>query len=562
MPDKGKQTLEQGLLDKGLITEEQLKEAVDEYEKTGKFIGEILVDKNFIEEADLVKHISLQYNIPKIDLSRFIIDEDIVKLVPEEICRENILIPLFKIDNTITISMFNPLNIVSIDKIQNETGCIVDEVISKKSDILTAVEQYYKFSNVITDAIKDVETGLGAGNDKIGIKGLEEIEDAPVVRAVNLIISQAIKDRASDIHIEPDKNMLRIRYRVDGVLKETLQLSLHLQSAVVSRIKVLAGMNIAEKRLPQDGHIGFKFEDGIVDLRVSTFPVILGEKVVLRILPQKGGVYSLEGLGLAEDMLRQFDSLIKQPYGIILATGPTGSGKTNTLYAALQKINAVEKNIITIEDPVEYQLEMLNQSQINPKAGWTFASGLRSILRQDPDIIMVGEIRDLDTADISIQSALTGHLVFSTLHTNDAPSTATRLIDMGVEPFLVSACLIGALAQRLVRLICPSCKEETKPKPELLVSLGLDEKDVTFYKSKGCKNCNKTGYKGRTGIFELMIPNDKIKALIMEKAPTNIIKKAAVESGMKTLKDSAVELLLQGKTTIDEVVRVIQDDVT
>ena len=557
MAEAKRKKLGEILVEKGVITGEQLREAIERQRKTDEFLGQSLVRLGFIREETLVEELSSHLRIPKVDLSNYLIDSEVVHLVSEDICREYCLIPLFKIDNTLTVAMADPMNLGIIDRMQSETGCIVEPVISTETNIGEAIDHYYR----VTDTIRDIVQSVSIEKEPslIGGPEIEVIEKPPVVKAVDLIISQAITDRASDIHIEPDENILRVRYRIDGILHENLQLPLHLHPVIVSRIKILSGMNIAEKRVPQDGHIEFKAEGKEINMRVSTFPTIRGEKVVLRLLYRGGIRYGLAELGFPSDMLGKFESLISRPHGIILVTGPTGSGKTTTLYAALDKISTMEINITTIEDPVEYEMGSLNQSQINPRAGWTFEAGLRNILRQDPDVIMVGEIRDLDTAKMAIQSALTGHLVFSTLHTNDAPGTVTRLIDMGIEPFLVSSSVIGALAQRLVRLICHRCKESYKPKVEFLETLGLDA-GTKFFRGKGCRNCSDTGYKGRTGIFELMIPGEELRSLVVDKSPPHVIRQAVRRGGMVTLREAGLSLVRDGKTTVEELLRVTQDE--
>ncbi len=545
------------LIEKELITREQLKEAIKRQRETDEFLGQSLVCLDFIKEETLVEELSSHLRIPKVDLSNYLIDPEITHLVKEDICREYCLMPLFKIDNTLTIAMANPMNLETIDRIQSDTGCIVEPVISTETGIKEAIDHYYH----ATDTIRDIAQSVSIEKEPslIGGPKIEAAEKPSVVKSVDLIISQAIADGASDIHIEPDENILRVRYRIDGILHENLQLPIHLHPVIVSRIKILSGMNIAEKRVPQDGHIEFKAEGKEIDVRASTFPTIRGEKVVLRLLYRGDIKYDLSELGFPPDMLKKFERLISRPHGIILVTGPTGSGKTTTLYAALNKISTKEINITTIEDPVEYKLNSLNQSQINPRAGWTFETGLRNILRQDPDVIMVGEIRDTETARIAIQSALTGHLVFSTLHTNDAPGAITRLIDMGIEPFLVSSSIIGALAQRLVRVICPHCREAYEPGKELLKTLGMDT-GTKFYKKKGCRNCNNTGYRGRTGIFEFMIPEEELRSLITAKSPPHVIRQAARRSGMVTLREAGLPLLRNGRTTVEELLRVTQDE--
>ncbi|MCX5713046.1 MAG: GspE/PulE family protein, partial [Candidatus Omnitrophica bacterium] len=383
-------------------------------------------------------------------------------------------------------------------------------------------------------------------------------EEAPVIKLVNLIIMQAVKDKASDIHVEPGEEKVLIRFRIDGILHEIQQIPKHLQSALASRVKVMAKMDISEIRNPQDGRIQLKMESKSLDLRVSTFPTMHGENIVMRILDKSSVILGLKELGFAKNDLAEFDKIVRHPNGIVLVTGPTGSGKTTTLYAALSAINSIEKNIITIEDPVEYEIPLIRQTQVNPRAGLTFANGLRSILRQDPDIIMVGEIRDKETADIAIQASLTGHLVLSTLHTNDAASSLTRLIDMGIEPFLIASSVIGILAQRLVRVICPKCKEKYMPSDEIIKDLGLDQK-IELFRGKGCMHCRNTGFTGRIGIFELLTVTEEIKNMVTSKRSANEIKKKALEQGMRVLRDDGMEKVKSGITTAEEVLRVTEE---
>lgn len=562
MARERRKSLEDSLIEKGLIKKEDIDKAIKESQKSGQHLVDVLVKDGLISDEVLAKHFSDQLSLPKMSLAKYLVDEEVIKLVPESMCRENEVLPLFKLDNTVTVAMANPLDIRAIDKVHAKTKCIVEPVVSTAKEINSAIDSNYKKEarSSLADSVGDLGKKVKVPKDLASLAEIKAIEKTPIVRAVNQIIGQAVVDKASDIHIEPDGNILRVRYRVDGILNEMLQLPIHLQSSILTRIKVLSGMNIAEKRLPQDGSIEFHAEKQAVDLRVATYPTVLGEKAAIRILYKSENIYTLTQLGFLPEMLKQFDELIERPHGIILVTGPTGSGKSTTLYAALSKINTLEKNILTVEDPVEYHLNIVNQSQVNVKAGWTFASGMKSIVRQDPDIIMIGEIRDIETARMAMQASLTGHLVFSTLHTNDAPSTATRLIDMGVEPFLTASTLIGALAQRLVRLLCPKCKEEYKPEIYELERLHIEGKKGEFYKAKGCQSCNNTGYKGRIGIFELMLPNEEIRALIVQNAATSIIKDAAKKAGMLTLRESGISLVLEGKTSADELFRVTQDE--
>jgi type IV pilus assembly protein PilB len=490
---------------------------------------------------------------------------------PEEMARRHTLIPIFKIGNTLTVAMTNPLNILALDEVRNKVKGDVEIAISTEKNIKKAIDQHYgvtatALESTLQQLVKGNAGGLGqepADYRKtydLAVKDLPPgpMEDAPAARMFDLVMIQAIRDRASDIHFEPDEKALGVRFRIDGFLYETLTLPKQIHLPLTSRIKILAEMDIAETRLPQDGNFNVKMEKRSFEIRVSTFPTIYGENVVLRILDQTSALFKLEELGFSEEMLNHFKQLIRRSNGIILVTGPTGSGKTTTLYAILNMINSTDKNIITIEDPVEYRLALIRQTQINPKAGINFATGLRSILRQDPDVIMIGEIRDLETSEIALQSALTGHLVLSTLHTNDAPEAITRLMDIGVESYLISSSVVGVLAQRLVRSICPDCKVPYQVDPK---SLGDEfsklEEPVTLYRAKGCKNCKQSGYRGRTGIFELLSINEKIKQLISEKASTQVIRDIAKKTlGMISLREDGLRKVLKGITTLDEVDRV------
>ncbi len=494
-------------------------------------------------------------------------------MIPEEMARRHTLIPIFKIGETLTVATANPLNIHALDEVRNKVKTDVEIAISTEAKIKKAIDQHYGATDVIVEnTLQQFLRGnvpgptLGPADYRkthdLVVKELQPgMVDAPTVRMFDLIMIQAIRDRASDIHLEPDETALRVRFRIDGFLYESLTLPKQIHPSLTSRIKILAEMDIAETRLPQDGNFNVKMEKRGFEIRVSTFPTIYGENVVLRILDQTSPLLKLEDLGFSKEMLDLCKQLIQRPNGIILVTGPTGSGKTTTLYAFLNLINSKEKNIITIEDPVEYRLALIRQTQINPKSGITFATGLRSILRQDPDIIMIGEIRDRETSEIAHQSALTGHLVLSTLHTNDAPEAITRLMDIGVEPYLISSSLIGVLAQRLVRTICPDCKTSYQADRNLLSELNDEvsksKEPLTLYRGKGCKNCKQSGYRGRTGIFELLPINEKIKQLISEKASTQSIRETAKKMvGMVSLREDGLRKVLRGITTLEEVDRV------
>lgn len=541
------------LLRQGVITQEAVDKAKDEMRRTGLSIEKSLEKLGYITEEDIARVRADALGIPYMDLTDYIIDTELVKLIPENIATRYRVVPLFKIANSLTLAMVNPQDIVALDQIRKLTKIDnVESVLVSERGIQKILDSYYGVSGSMSDIVASIDK-----IDKQGKELSEVAEEPPVIKLVNIIITQAVKERASDIHIEPEEDSLRVRYRIDGLLHEINVLPKKLQSAIVSRIKILSHMDIAENRKPQDGRIRLKIENRDLDMRVSTFPTVHGENVVMRLLDKSSVLLGLKELGFMEDELKAFDKLIRHPNGIILVTGPTGSGKTTTLYAALTTVSSIEKNIITIEDPVEYELPLIRQTQVNPKAGITFATGLRGILRQDPDIIMVGEIRDKETADIAIQASLTGHLVFATLHTNDAASAITRLIDMGVEPFLVSSSVIGILAQRLVRVICDKCKEKYTPHQEAINDIGIKEK-TDFWRGKGCGNCKNTGFIGRSGIFELLVVNEDIRKMIDAKRSADEIKKKAIESGMKTLHEDGIMKVKSGITTPEEIIRATE----
>lgn len=561
MPHK-KIPLEEILLKRGLLTGEQLNKAKEEARRTGSPLKQVLIKLNLVAEEDIASLVAEHMGVPYIDLSDYLIDPATLKLVPEALAKRYKLMPVFKVANTLTVAMADPQDLMAIDEIRLKSGCDVEPCLSGWGEIKDAIDQYYGVTGTMAEVIEGIdEEKMKRLPEEMEIEDLAAIaEEAPIIKLVNLLIMQAVKDRASDIHVEPDEDTLRTRFRVDGVLHEVSLSPKHLQPAIVSRIKILSKIDIAEKRRPQDGRFGLKIEDKEIDIRVSTYPTVYGENVVMRILDKSSVMLGLTELGFAGEELKKFDRLIKRPYGIILVTGPTGCGKTTTLYAALQTINSEDKNIVTIEDPVEYNLKLIRQSQVNPKAGVNFATGLRSILRQDPDVIMVGEVRDRETAEIAIQSALTGHLVFSTLHTNDAPGAMTRLIDMGVEPFLISSSVIGVLAERLVRIICDKCKESFEPSAEMLAEFGLERKrEATLYRGKGCPQCKNTGYRGRVGIFELMFMDEQIKRLVMARASTDEIREKARAGGMKTLREDGLTKVIDGRTTVEEVLKATRE---
>ncbi|MCX5713545.1 MAG: type II secretion system ATPase GspE [Candidatus Omnitrophica bacterium] len=562
---KQRKALGESLVEEGIITREQLAQAEAEEKKSGQALRKVLVRMGLVAEEDLVSFLSKILEIPRIELNNYLIDPKVVELVPEELARKYELIPVLKIGNRLTCAMIDPWNIFALDEIRAKTNLVVEPSLATEAEIKKALDEQYGVKGSIEELIKsiDVENLRTGDNKKIYPKKLQDLVEEPVVvRLVNLMIMKAISEGASDIHLEPEEEVLKVRFRVDGILHEESSPPKHLESAIISRIKIMANLNISERRLPQDGRFTIKAEGKQIDVRISCVPTIYGENLVMRLLDVSSALLGLEQLGFSKDTLDKYNKLIVRPHGMLLVSGPTGSGKTTTLYASLEKINTTEKNIITIEDPVEYKLAGIRQIQIEQKINFTFGNGLRSILRQDPDIIMVGEIRDLDTAEIAIQAALTGHLVFSTLHTNDAPGAITRLIDMGIESFLAASSVIGVLAQRLVRKLCPDCKEKYMPTDEVLRDIGLsgESQGIVFYRGKGCPKCMDTGYKGRLGIYELMLLDDKVRNLIVAKSSTDTIRKQAIASGMITLQEDGIQKVKDGITTAEEVLRVTREE--
>jgi type IV pilus assembly protein PilB len=539
-------TLAEKLVSAGLIDKDILESAQAESKRTGVPLYRVLIRSRAIPEDDMLDLLSQELGIEKKSLDNCLIDLDVINMIDVDFARKKRILPLYKAENIFAVAVDDPLNIAALDELRFKINCLVKPFLVKEKELDKALNSYYPLK------------------DQDGAVVVEEKEfDRPsIITTVNLLILQAIKERASDIHIEPKVTTISMRFRIDGVLHLKSAPPRYMHEAIVSRIKILSNLDIAEKRIPQDG--GFKITSGDhqIDVRVSIIPSIYGENIVLRLLDRSSTPLSLEELGFSKENLDIFKKMISSSFGIILVTGPTGSGKTTTLYASLNVVKSDEKNVITIEDPVEYHLDFAKQIQINPKVDLTFARGLRSILRHDPDIIMIGEIRDFETAEIAIQSSLTGHLVFSTLHTNDAPSAIVRLVDMHIEPFLVSSCIKGVLAQRLVRTLCKDCKEPYSiNEKELYRDLSLDfdkaaDKQVTIYKPKGCKHCMQNGFKGRIGMFELMQSNPKISNLTLAKASVDEIRKAACESGMIILRRDGLDKILQGLTTIEEVLRV------
>ncbi len=545
------------LVEMGLITKDQLKEAL-KYQRTelkGKKLGEILISKGFISEKNLLTALGKQFDLNIVTFEEMRPSKEALDIIGQSICLEYKIIPLEVSDTHVKIAISDPLDIYSLDNVRFMVNRDVEPVLALQSDIEKAIDIYYKSEGVMQELEEEPE---------LAVK--EEGEDAPVIRLVNLIITEAVKANASDIHVDPMKDRVRIRYRIDGVCIETESPPRRLQNAFLSRIKLMAKMDIAEKRRPQDGKIEFSVAGRILDLRVASLPTNNGESIVLRILDKEQGLVSLEDLGFYYAEYQKLKQLFKKPNGIILVSGPTGSGKTTTLYAALKELNKPTVKIITAENPIEYVIDGINQSQVEPKIGLTFARILRAMLRQAPNIILVGEIRDVETAEAAIQASLTGHVVFSTIHTNDAPSAITRLLDMGIKPFLVASSINGILAQRLIRILCQNCKEPYIPEPFELKMIGLKPEDIegkTIYKAVGCSICKGTGYKGRKGIYELLVMDDHIRELAFNKATTQELRETAISKGMSTLLQDGVRKILDGLSTIPEVLNVAKrEDVT
>ena len=567
------------LVKENIISNDNLEKALKKQETENGSLGRVIVEMGLASEWEMAAAIGKQLKVPFITLSHYEIDRQVIESIPEEIVRKYKIVPVDKTGETLTVALSDPSNIYLQDELRLLTKCKIIPVISFESDIMEAINQYYvgekeegnKFEEMLKD-ITDQEIEAAHEDDSVEIQGeggaeeeddlAVDVDDAPVIQLVNLIVSEAIKAGASDIHVEPYEKTLRLRYRIDGVLQEMTPPPKKFQNALISRIKILSELDIAEKRLPQDGRFKARIQNRNIDFRVSTCPMSHGEKVVIRILDQSGLKINLGDLGFDPEIIKRFVDGIHKPWGMVLITGPTGSGKSTTLYSALRTINDSRKNISTIEDPVEYQIKGINQVQAKADIGLTFAAGLRSFLRQDPDIIMVGEIRDLETAEIAVRAALTGHLVLSTLHTNDAPSTLTRLTDMGVEPFLVTASLIMILAQRLVRRICNNCKEEFVPSEDMLSRAKIEpHPGIKLWRGAGCPICRGTGYKGRVALYELMVMTEKLKELVIGGALASLLKKAAIEEGMETLRMAGVRKALQGLTTLEEVVGItVADD--
>lgn len=556
-------------MEKGLITKDELKTALQIQKKKGGNLGRILIRQNLITEKDLLVLLSEELNIPPMNLARYKIDPEVIKFIPEQSARHYQLIPVSKIGNTIIVAMADPLNIFAIDALKALTSYEINPVLSTKEQITEAINDSYsvetmKISDILREfpETKEELIKIVGEDEKIDLAEMaRESKTAPIVRMVDLILVEALKKRASDIHIEPEEDCLRVRYRIDGNLQEAFNLPKKSQNPVLARIKIMSRLDITESRIPQDGRFKVKLQNKEIDFRVSILPVSFGGKVVLRALDKSNLSIGLEKLGFRPQPLAAFQQAIAQPYGMILVTGPTGSGKSTTLYSIINQLSTPERNIITIEDPVEYQIEGITQVQVKPEVGLTLANGLRSLLRQSPDIIMVGEIRDFETADTAIKASLTGQLVLSTLHTNDAVSTITRLVDMGVEPFLVASSLILVAAQRLCRRICSNCKEPYSVSTSALKEVGLEVgKDGPFFHGRGCKSCNNTGYSGRMGTLETLTIDNEIRKMIIDRSSVDEIKRYAKDKGMKVLRENALEKFVDGMTTLEEVLRITAGD--
>lgn len=544
------------LIEAGALTEKELDIGLAEQKRIGKRIGQVLIELGYLTEDKLLPILGKQLKVPFVDLSKVDIKPEVLKMVPEKICRKHLLIPINFENNNLMVGMADPLDVFIIDEIQFQNNCDVVRAICSENQITETTDRLY-VAGAMADALSELSVDSSTSSESSGMDSLKKAsEETPIIKLVNLILNSAVQKGASDIHIEPDEGELRVRQRIDGTLNITMNLQPEALPSVMSRIKILGGMDISERRIPQDGRIQMTILDKPIDFRVSTIPTAWGEKACLRILDKSNVNVELEKMGFTPENYKIVKRSIHSPNGMCLVTGPTGSGKTTTLYSCLNSIKGPKLNICTVENPVEYKLKLINQVQVKPEIELGFAKVLRAFLRQDPDVIMVGEIRDRETAGIGIEAALTGHLVFATLHTNDAPSTAIRLLDMGVEPFLVSAALLCIVSQRLARRICSACKAvDEEITPEVIADLGLPPEAInqTYYKGKGCDKCGKTGYKGRLGVHEVMYTNENIRRMIIQKASPDDLKAEAIKRGMKTLREDIVKKFQQGITTTEQV---------
>jgi len=551
---EGRKPLGQSLVEQGHLATEGLSRALEEQRRTGAALREVLLRLDLVRESAILEYYEDQLGLPQMDLTTYVLEPEIVRLLPERVARQFHVIPLFRIGNTITVAMADPLDVVALDEIKQSTGLNVDVVVSPEAQIRDAVERYHPMAGI--DQLARDSALVEAANAAVA----RPEEDGPVIRFVNAIAQQAVREGASDIHLEPEESTFRIRFRIDGVLREISVQPKALYASIVSRVKVMAALDISERRLPQDGRFRLPAAGRDLDVRVSTFPTVHGENVVLRLLDRTAALRRLSDLGLATKPLERLTRMIERPNGIVLVTGPTGSGKTTTLYACVNRINSVERNIVTLEDPVEIHLATVRQTQVDPDVGLTFARGLRALLRQDPDVILVGEIRDNETAEIAVRSALTGHLVLATLHTNDAAGAVPRLLDMKIEPYLLASALAGVVAQRLVRRVCERCRRPAVPPAALREALGLAHSARSFVSGAGCVACGKTGYKGRVGIFEVLEVDDTMRGRIASGASAEDLARAAQRSGMESLREDAIRLAADGVTTLEEALRVTASD--
>ncbi len=560
---KSKLKLGEILIKQSLITQAQLEEVLRLQKRSNHPLGDILVENNFVQEKDVCDALARQLDIPFVSLKDGSLapseEQKLEELVPEDFARSQLVLPLSKHGSILDVALFNPLDFLVMDNLKRITDCDINPMITTKADLREAIDKFYgskeMLKTVVEESYSPEENGIGIetiSEDRVSLEdAVAKAEEAPVIKLVNLLLIQAVKERASDIHVEPFRDKINVRFRIDGVLHKIAPPSQHLLLALISRIKILSKMDISEKRLPQDGGFTVRIEDRTIDIRSSVIPTIFGEKAVLRILDKGSVSFELSNLGFSDEDLNKFKQAILRPYGLIFITGPTGSGKSTTLYSAINFIKSPYKNIMTIEDPVEYNIEGINQVQVKPKIGLTFANGLRSFLRQDPDIMMVGEVRDLETAQICVRAALTGHLVFSTLHTNDAPSAVTRLVDIGIEPYLVASGVLLVMAQRLVRKLCPICRQPDELPQDLVKKYNLPKKQI--FKAKGCQKCHNTGYGGRVAITEVMTISSAMRDLIARNASTDQVRKLAAEEGMVTLLRNGMTKILDGVTSLEEV---------
>jgi type IV pilus assembly protein PilB len=547
------------LLEGALVTPDQLQAAVEEQQRAGRSLGRVLVEQGVLTESQLVAALATQIGMRFVDLTDYPVDGSAVAKVPEVVCRRHTVLAIGYDEGRLIVAMADPANVFALDDLRSITGMEVNPVVATMADVLAAINRYQRGDAELDDLASDLDLNSEDEDDLSRVK--EIVDDAPIVKFVNLLITQAINDRASDIHIEPTERDLRVRFRIDGVLHEVMRSPKSITSGVTSRLKIMADINIAERRIPQDGRLSVTSGGKKIDLRVATLPTVWGEKIVMRVLDNSTAMLKLSDLGFSDPNYEVYSKSFVKPYGMILVTGPTGSGKSTTLYATLNIVSRPEVNVITVEDPVEYRLPGINQVQTNNKAGLTFSSALRSILRSDPDIVLLGEIRDGETAHIAVEAALTGHLVLSTLHTNDAPSAIVRLTEMGIEPFLVGSSVDCVLAQRLARRLCPKCKEAYQPTPQVLLENNFPWQDgmdlPTLYRPGGCSACSKTGYKGRLALHEVMAVTEEIERLTVEHASSMVIGKVAVEQGMITLRHDGLLKVMAGVTSIEEIFRVV-----